>query len=188
VLDHAQAHTQRSNRVVFFDDECARVLRRWLAVREKLKPKTRALFVSYETLDRLSRNGVWTLIDKYARRLGFHNPDSPRLEDHFNAHCFRYWFTTWLLRNGMPREYVKELRLHRTRALQEFPQHVPRGSGSRARFLGGRLVGGSVQHLMKNDLGERRYRVLGWGAGGEWHEEACARGGVLPGSDGVAGS
>ncbi|MEM2835724.1 MAG: hypothetical protein QXU68_01095, partial [Candidatus Bathyarchaeia archaeon] len=37
------------------------------------------------------------------------NPDSPRLEDHFGPHCFRHWFTAWLLRNRMPREYVKEI-------------------------------------------------------------------------------
>jgi len=101
---------KRSNRVVFFDDECAIVLKRWLRVREKLNPKTNALFISYNMLDRLSRNGVWNAIVKYAKRLGFHNPNSPRLEDHFGPHCFRHWFTTWLLRNGMPREYVKELR------------------------------------------------------------------------------
>ena len=101
---------KRSNRVVFFDDECAMVLKRWLRVRGKLNPKTKALFISYNTLDRLSRNGVWNAIVKYAKRLGFHNPKSPRLEDHFGPHCFRHWFTTWLLRNGMPREYVKELR------------------------------------------------------------------------------
>jgi integrase/recombinase XerD len=101
---------KRSNRIVFFDEECALVLKRWLKVREKLNPKTKALFISYQTLERLSRNGVWNAVVKYAKRLGFHNPDSPRLEDHFGPHCFRHWFTTWLLRNGMPREYVKELR------------------------------------------------------------------------------
>ena len=101
---------KRSNRTVFFDDECAVVLRRWLKVREKLNPKTKALFVSYRSLNRLDRNGLYTAIVKYAKRLGLHNPQSPKLEDHFGPHCFRHWFTTWLLRNGMPREYVKELR------------------------------------------------------------------------------
>lgn len=101
---------KRSNRIVFFDDECAVVLRRWLRVREKLNPKTKALFVSYQSLNRLDRNGLWTAMVKYAKRLGFHSPESQRLKDHFGPHCFRHWFTTWLLRNGMPREYVKELR------------------------------------------------------------------------------
>jgi len=115
---------KRSNRVVFFDDECAIVLKRWLRVREKLNPKTNALFISYNTLDRLSRNGVWNAIVKYAKRLGFHNPKSPRLEDHFGPHCFRHWFTTWLLRNGMPREYVKELRGDKRREAIDIYHHI----------------------------------------------------------------
>jgi len=115
---------KRSNRIVFFDDECAVVLRRWLRVREKLNPKTKALFVSYQSLNRLDRNGLYTAIVKYAKRLGFHNPESPRLEDHFGPHCFRHWFTTWLLRNGMPREYVKELRGDRRGEAIDIYHHI----------------------------------------------------------------
>jgi len=117
---------KRSNRIVFFDDECAVVLRRWLRVREKLNPKTRALFVSYQSLNRLDRNGLYTAIVKYAKRLGFHDEDSPRLEDHFGPHCFRHWFTTWLLRNGMPREYVKELRGDRRSEAIDIYHHIDR--------------------------------------------------------------
>jgi len=123
---------KRSNRVVFFDDECAIVLRRWLRVREKLNPKTNALFISYNTLDRLSRNGVWNAIVKYAKRLGFHDPNSPRLEDHFGPHCFRHWFTTWLLRNGMPREYVKELRGDKRREAIDIYHHIDKEELRRA--------------------------------------------------------
>ncbi|MEM0357486.1 MAG: tyrosine-type recombinase/integrase [Candidatus Bathyarchaeia archaeon] len=115
---------KRSNRIVFFDEECALVLRRWLKVREKLNPKTKALFVSYNTLDRISRNGVWNAIVKYAIKLGFHRPDSSRLEDHFGPHCFRHWFTTWLLRNSMPREYVKELRGDKRREAIDIYHHI----------------------------------------------------------------
>ena len=117
---------KRSNRVVFFDDECAVVLRRWLRVREKLNPKTKALFVSYQNLIRLSRNGAWKAVVKYARRLGFHNPDSPRLEDHFGPHCFRHWFTTWLRRNGMPREFIQELRGDKRREAIDIYDHIDR--------------------------------------------------------------
>ena len=123
---------KRSNRTVFFDDECAIVLRRWLRVREKLKPKSKALFISYNTLGRLSRNGVYNAVVKYARRLGFHNPDSPRLEDHFGPHCFRHWFTTWLLRNGMPREYVKELRGDKRKEAIDIYHHIDREELRRA--------------------------------------------------------
>jgi len=123
---------KRSNRVIFFDDECAVVLRRWLRVREKLNPKTEALFVSYQSLNRLDRNGLYTAIVKYAKRLGFHNPESPRLEDHFGPHCFRHWFTTWLLRNGMPREYVKELRGDRRGEAIDIYHHIDRQELRRA--------------------------------------------------------
>lgn len=123
---------KRSNRVVFFDDECAVALRRWLRVREKLNPKTKALFVSYQSLNRLDRNGLYTAIVKYAKRLGFHNPESHRLEDHFGPHCFRHWFTTWLLRNGMPREYVKELRGDRRGEAIDIYHHIDRQELRRA--------------------------------------------------------
>jgi integrase/recombinase XerD len=115
---------KRSNRVVFFDEEGAIVLRRWLKVREKLNPKDRALFISYNTLERISRNGVWNAIVKYAIRLGYHNPESPKLEDHFGPHCFRHWFTTWLLRNGMTREYVKELRGDKRKEAIDIYHHI----------------------------------------------------------------
>ena len=106
---------KRSNRVVFFDDECAFVLRRWLKVRDKLNPPSKALFVSYQSLNRLDRNGLYSAIVKYATNVGLNNPDSSKIEDHFCPHCFRHWFTTWLRRKGMPREFVKELRGDRRR-------------------------------------------------------------------------
>jgi integrase/recombinase XerD len=118
-------HTpKRSNRVVFFDDECAIVLKRWLKVREKLNPSTKALFVSYQSLKRLDRNGLYTAIVKYATNLGFNNPASVKLEDHFSPHCFRHWFTTWLRRNGMPREFVKELRGDRRKEAMDIYDHI----------------------------------------------------------------
>jgi integrase/recombinase XerD len=115
---------KRSNRTVFFDGECAVVLKRWLNVRGKLNPVTKALFVSYQTLNRLSRNGAYVAVVKYAKRLGFHDTDSARLEDHFGPHCFRHWFTTHLLRNGMPREYVKELRGDRRKEAIDIYHHI----------------------------------------------------------------
>jgi integrase/recombinase XerD len=117
---------KRSNRVVFFDDECAVVLRRWLAVREKLRPRVRALFVSYQSLNRLDRNGCYAALVKHARRLGFHDPSSSRLEDHFGPHCFRHFFTTFLLRSGMPREYVKELRGDSRKEAIDIYHHIDR--------------------------------------------------------------
>ncbi|MEM4713800.1 MAG: site-specific integrase, partial [Candidatus Bathyarchaeia archaeon] len=123
---------KRSNRIVFFDDECALALRRWLKVREKLNPPTKALFISYQSLKRLDRNSLYTAITKYAKRLGYHNPKSPQLEDHFGPHCFRHWFTTWLLRNGMPREYVKELRGDKRKEAIDIYYHIDKQELRRA--------------------------------------------------------
>jgi integrase/recombinase XerD len=105
---------KRSGRIVFFDDEAARLLKRWLNQREKLKPSTKALFIG-EQGGRLKRNGVYSMVVKYAQRVGLHNSDSTRPEDHVSPHCFRHWFTTHLRRAGMDREFIKALRGDRRR-------------------------------------------------------------------------
>ena len=117
-------HAKRTNCKVFFDDECAIVLKRWLKVREQLNPTTKALFISYQTQNRLSRNGAYQAVIKYAKRLGFFDSDSSQLEDHFSPHCSRHWFTTHLLRNGMSREYVKELRGDRRKEAIDIYHHI----------------------------------------------------------------
>lgn len=102
---------KRSNTLVFFDDECARVLKRWVRARRNyhVKPGCRALFVG-EHGGRLKRHGVHYAVTKHAEKLGLHDPDSDRMEDHFTPHCCRHWFTTHLRRNGIRREFLKELR------------------------------------------------------------------------------
>lgn len=102
---------KRSNRRVFFDDECARVLKIWLQRREGYGNGSNhpALFIS-KMGTRLQRSQITRKINYYAELVGLHNPSSKRLEERFSPHYFRHWFTTWLLRNGMSRDYVKELR------------------------------------------------------------------------------
>ena len=100
---------KRSNRVVFFDQECARVLQDWLSVRKRYARDCPALFIT-ETGGRLDRSGVYLVVTKHAQRVGLHDATSERLEDHFTPHCLRHWFTTYLRRNGMPREMIQELR------------------------------------------------------------------------------
>lgn len=116
---------KRSNREVFFDDECTRALKRWLSVRATMDVKSDALFVG-EHGERLNRNGIYTLVTKYAEKLGLHKADSNRIEDHFSPHNFRHWFTTHLIRNGMPREYVKELRGDARREAIDIYHHIDR--------------------------------------------------------------
>jgi len=101
---------KRSNPYVFFDEEAAFILGRWLRVRSGYAASgENALFIG-EQGKRIGRNIVYQLVTGHAGRLGFHDVNSDRLEDHFSPHCFRHWFTTHLRRNDMSREFIKELR------------------------------------------------------------------------------
>jgi integrase/recombinase XerD len=101
---------KRTNRTVFFDDEAAFILHRWLKIREGRNPKNSpALFLNAEG-DRLERRGVYDTVVKAAERVGLHDRDSENMEDHFSPHCCRHWFTTHLRRAGMSREFIQELR------------------------------------------------------------------------------
>jgi integrase/recombinase XerD len=101
---------KRTNRRVYFDDECGRYLARWLEIRkDRASPDCKALFVS-SLGQRASYALIHRMNHKIATRIGVHDPNSSKMEDHFSAHCCRHSFTTWLLEAGMPREYVKMLR------------------------------------------------------------------------------
>ena len=102
---------KRTNRTVFFDDETAIILHRCIRSSEETrnKFKTKALFISNNG-SRLNRNGVYLAVTRPAEKIGLHNPDSDRMEDHFSPHCCRHWFTTHLRKAGMPREFIQELR------------------------------------------------------------------------------
>ncbi|HOI69297.1 MAG TPA: tyrosine-type recombinase/integrase [Methanothrix sp.] len=101
---------KRSNRTVFFDDETSFILRRWMRVRDsRNKDGVKALFINNRG-ERIQRSGVSRMVERVAKQVGLHNPDSDRMEDHFSPHCCRHWFTTHLRRAGMSREFIQELR------------------------------------------------------------------------------
>ena len=101
---------KRSNRILFIDDETIVVLQKWLQARKTRKGANGpALFLSRRG-DRLGPQQVERMIELQAAIVGLHDPNSNKLEDHFGPHCCRHWFTTHLIRAGMPRDYVKELR------------------------------------------------------------------------------
>ena len=101
---------KRSNRLVYFDNEATTALSRWIKVRQDRNTKNcSALFLS-KPGTRLERRGVLMLVTKIAKNVGLHDPSSPRMEEHFSPHNCRHWFTTHLIRSGMPRDFVKELR------------------------------------------------------------------------------
>lgn len=116
---------KRSNRVVFFDDECAHILHRWFQARKNynVKPGCNALFVNIRG-DRLKRHGVRYAVTRHAEKVGLHHPDSERMEDHFSPHCCRHWFTTHLRRNGLNREFLKELRGDSRREAVDIYDHI----------------------------------------------------------------
>jgi len=115
---------KRSNRLVYFDDEAEALLRRWLKVRQgRNKRNDPALFISQRNT-RLEKSGIDRMISAHAQRLGLHDPNSDSLEDHFTSHCFRHWFVTHLLRAGMPRDLVKELRGDARREAIDIYNHI----------------------------------------------------------------
>lgn len=115
---------KRSNRTVFFDDEAAFILRRWLRVRDGVnRRKSPALFLSTWGL-RASRNDIYLAVTKAAERVGLHNPESERMEDHFSPHCCRHFFTTHLRRAGMRREFIQELRGDSRREAIDIYDHI----------------------------------------------------------------
>ena len=126
-------HPKRSNCIVFFDDECAVILRRWIKAREgyDIKPGCKALFIN-QYGGRLKRHGIHHAISKHATRVGLHDPESPKMEDHFTPHCCRHWFTTHLRRNGIRRELLKELRGDARNEAVDIYDHIDRKELKRA--------------------------------------------------------
>jgi integrase/recombinase XerD len=113
-LDKAEIHlkqkSKRSNRNLYLDDESILALSRWLISRRNRRgSEGPALFISKMGC-RISKKPIEAMIEKHAERVGLHDPKSAKLEDRFTPHCCRHWFVTHLLRAGMSRDFVKELR------------------------------------------------------------------------------
>ncbi len=109
---------------VFFDDECKRVLKYWGKRREMIAlPDEKAFFVG-DYGRRISKNSSYDAVVKWSTRYGLHNSKSDRLEDHFSHHNLRHCFTTYLRRNGMKREYRKELRGDKRTDVMDLYDHI----------------------------------------------------------------
>jgi integrase/recombinase XerD len=115
---------KRSNLVVFFDEECENILRRWLKRREHIALKgEKALFVS-DFGKRLKRRGVSDAVTNWAEKLGYSKSGSKKLEERFTCHCLRHCNNTYLRRNGMPIEFIKELRGDAIRESFDIYNHI----------------------------------------------------------------
>lgn len=115
---------KRTNRIVFFDAETAFILRRWLMIREGQNGLgCPALFLNHGG-DRLQKHGVSDTVYNAAIRVGLHSPASEQMEEHFSPHCCRHWFTTYLRRAGMRREFIQELRGDSRREAIDIYDHI----------------------------------------------------------------
>lgn len=116
---------KRTNTLVLFNGECARVLQRWLRTRAESEPETDALFIN-QYGERLERTGVYKVVTKHAKPIGFHNPDASDNQKKFTPHCCRHWFTTHLQRTNMPREFIQELRGDTRKDAIDIYDHIDR--------------------------------------------------------------
>ena len=113
---------KRTNRLVFFDDETALVLGTYLEWRDE-KTKSKALFVSSYSSERINRNRVNEIVARHGSALGLHDPEG-NLNTKLTPHCFRHWFTTHLRRSGLPIEFIQELRGDRRNNVIDIYDHI----------------------------------------------------------------
>lgn len=107
-LFRLKPHAKRSNRVLFFDDECKAILLKWVKWRYNHHLKKPYFFIGVQG-GRISSDRVYDLTIEHASRLGLHDPKGSASEK-FTPHCFRHFFTTWLRRSGCPKPFIQELR------------------------------------------------------------------------------
>ncbi len=112
---------KRTNRLVIFDDETARVLQLFLDWR-KTRTKTDALFISPLGL-RLNKEVPNEILARHGSILGLHDPNGA-LNQKLTPHCMRHSFTTYLRREGMPREMIQELRGDRRKDAIDIYDHI----------------------------------------------------------------
>lgn len=123
---HLKPTAKRTNIDVFFDDECSRVMKRWMVSREnRTNNGTKALFLN-ERGGRLGRNAIYELVVKHATKVGLHDPYSHKIQDRFTTHCTRHWFSTHMRRAGMPRTFIQELRGDSRREAIDIYDHIDR--------------------------------------------------------------
>lgn len=101
---------KRTNRLIFYDEEVAILLKRWLNLRSKMVDNGVKTLLVNDYGRPMGRNSLYNEIVKWAKKLGYFDESSEKLEDHFSPHCFRHFFTTQLRKNGMPRPFIQELR------------------------------------------------------------------------------
>jgi integrase/recombinase XerD len=98
---------KRSQLIAFMDAELQGVLAQYLHWRAKYA-KSDWLWISKRG-GRIHKDTTGKIIARLGEQLGLHKPGGA-LEEKLTPHCFRHWFTTYLFREGMNRDYIKWLR------------------------------------------------------------------------------
>lgn len=80
-------------------------------------PAERALFLNVRG-ERITRQGAWGVVKKYARRVG--------LEEAMTPHTLRHSFATHLLENGVDLRFIQELLGHASISTTQVYTHVSR--------------------------------------------------------------
>jgi site-specific recombinase XerD len=98
---------KRTNLRVFFDDECAQCIERWIKRRGAVNANnSSALFLSRNG-ERMSPQSIDDAFRKYARAAGF---TGTRIEEKLTIHCARHWNGSALYKAGMRTEFIEFLR------------------------------------------------------------------------------
>lgn len=116
--------SKRSNRLIFYDEEVEIIMKRWLKRREKMVNNGVKSLLVNDYGKPMGRNSLYNEVVKWAKKLGFYDETSDKLEDHFSPHCDRHFFTSHMRKNGMPREFIKELRGDVRRESIDFYDHI----------------------------------------------------------------
>lgn len=118
---HVKPKPKRSNRMGFLDPELIAALREYLDWRKPLA-KNEALWINTNGF-RISRNYVYRIVTHYTGLSGMHDPNGT-LNKKYSVHNFRHFFTTYLRKNGMPREFIQELRGDRRKSAVDIYDHI----------------------------------------------------------------
>ena len=108
----------RKERLIPFGEAAAEALRRWLAVRPTLRPRTDALFVG-KGGEALSRQHLWRLVKAYAAKAGIP-------AERISPHVLRHAFATHLLDHGADLRAVQAMLGHADISTTQIYTHVHR--------------------------------------------------------------
>lgn len=118
---------KRTNPLVFFDDETARVLRSWLSVRKaRGGGDSGPLFIN-QLGTRLDGRRIYEVIRHHAEKLGLYTPGG-KVKEKFSPHATRHFYTTHLMNSGVPREWVAFLRGDAPAATIDLYNQIPKNA------------------------------------------------------------